>query len=156
VQAEPVKVVFELEQDEDNWPPVSAESAWATPLGSDEYRLENVPWFARGYAFGDIVAAEPDVDGIPQVRRQVSWSGRYTVRVIPLGGDDDGQVQAIIDDFVLLGADCEGALPSFSLVALDIPPTARVAEIKALLVEGEGEGRWGYEEGCVDDRWRRL
>jgi hypothetical protein len=92
-----------------------------------------------------------------RVREQLVWSGRYTVRVIPFGDESaEAQLQAVIEEFASLGAECEGALPSFTLIALDIPPTARVAEIKALLIEGETAGRWGYEEGCIDDRWSAL
>jgi len=47
-------------------------------------------------------------------------------------------------------------LPTFKLVALDIPPTASLSEIEALPVEGEAEGRWSYEEGCIDDAWSAL
>ena len=105
---------------------------WATPLGEDRYRLDNVPWFARGFAYGDVVAAEPDHEGVLRVREQLVWSGRYTVRVIPFGDESaEAQLQAVIEEFASLGADCEGALPSFTLIALDIPPTARVAEIKS-------------------------
>ena len=39
------------------------------------------------------------------------------------------------------------------ILALDVPPTAALAEIKALLRDGEREGRWGWEEGCIDERW---
>ncbi len=105
---------------------------WATPLGEDRYRLDNVPWFARAFAYGDVVAAEPDHEGVLRVREQLVWSGRYTVRVIPFGDESaEAQLQAVIEEFASLGADCEGALPSFTLIALDIPPTARVAEIKS-------------------------
>jgi hypothetical protein len=150
------RVVFDLEP-EDDWPPVEREGLWAEPLGEDEYRLDNVPWFARGVASGDRVLAQPDADGVLKVRERLEWSGRYTIRVIPCGsGTAERQVQEVIDTFSVLGAECEGALPSFRVIALDIPPTARLSDIKALLIEGEADGRWGYEEGCVDEAWKRL
>ena len=150
------KVVFDLDR-EDDWPPVDREGVWAQPLGEGEYRLDNVPWFALGVAYGDRVLAQPDADGVLRVRERLEWSGRYTIRVIPLGdGRSETQVQDVIDAFAALGVDCEGALPAYKLVALDIPPTARLGAVKALLVEGEATGQWAYEEGCVDDRWRRL
>jgi hypothetical protein len=152
-----VKVAFTLEQEDENWPPVATESIWAVPLGGDEYRLDNVPWFAVGVACGDVVRAVTDDDGVLRVLETVKWSGRYTVRVIPLGdGDADEQLGEIGGLFATLGAEYEGALPSFRLIALDIPRTARIEEIKALLIEGEAAGWWGYEEGCVDDAWTSL
>jgi hypothetical protein len=150
-----VKVCFELER-EDDWPPVRTENLWARPVG-DGYELENIPWFARGVALGDRVRAERDGEGVLTVREKIAWSGRYTIRLIPTGdGPAREQIQEIVAAFSLLGADCEGGLPGFRIVALNVPPTARLSEIKALLREGEADGRWGWEEGCVDDRWLEL
>jgi Domain of unknown function (DUF4265) len=152
-----VKLRFRLEQDEDGWPPVASEGVWARSLPSGEYELDNVPWFARNFAFGDRVRAEEDEEGVLWIRERTAWSGRYTVRVIPLAaGPLEGDLQKVIDLFVPLGADCEGALPSYRIVALDLPPEARLAEIKELLRRGTHEGWWEYEEGCIDERWTAL
>jgi hypothetical protein len=157
ISLERVKVRFQLERNSDRWPPVESEGVWAKPCGGAEYELDNVPWFARGVAFGDRVRADPDQDGVLWVTERLAWSGRYTVRVIPLGDSaSKSQLREIIDAFVPLGAECEGGLPAFKIVALDIPPDARLAEIKAILRRGEADGRWGYEEGCIDDRWSAL
>lgn len=150
-----VKVRFRLDRQDQDWPPVESEGVWATPSGAAEYRLDNVPWFVRGVAFGDLVRATPDEDGVLWVDGPVQWSGRYTIRVIPLGeGTSEDECQAIIDAFQPLGAECEGGLPAFKIVALDIPPTASVAEIKTLLDDGQADGRWAYDEGCIDSRWQ--
>src|SRR4051794_5497288 len=150
-----VRVRFRLQRGSDGWPPVESEGVWARHCGGREYELDNVPWFAQGVAFGDRVLAEADDDGVLWVQERLSWSGRYTIRVIPLGDEAASeQLRSIVDLFAPLGAECEGALPVFKLVALDIPPTARLAEIKSLLAAGEADGRWGYEEGRIDPRWR--
>ena len=65
-------------------------------------------------------------------------------------------LEDVVREFSSFGVECEGALPAFRLVALDIPPTADIAAIKALLAAGESDERWGYDEGCIDDRWRGL
>lgn len=134
---------------------MGSERLWARPAGDDEYVLENVPWFVRGYACGDRVRAAADDDGVLWVSERVAWSGRYTVRVVPFGsGALEGSHQAVIDRMASLGVDCEGAEPAYNIVALDIPPNAELRTIKALLQRGEG---WcGYEEGCIDDRWATL
>jgi hypothetical protein len=150
-----VKVIFDLEPEDEEWPPVSREGVWARPLSADQYELDNVPWFARGVSYGDRVRAVPDEDGVLVVRERVEWSGRYTVRVVPLGDSQaEEQVREVIEEFSALGVDCEGALPSYKLVALDIPWDADISRVKALLTAGEAQGRWGFEEGCIDDRWR--
>ena len=105
----------------------------------------------------DIVRTAPGGDGEPVARQQVEWSGRYTVRVIPLGDSPDRDaVDEVVQQFAALGAECEGALPVHRLVALDIPPTADLTRINELLISGEAAEKWGYDEGCVDDRWRDL
>lgn len=43
-----------------------------------------------------------------------------------------------------------------NIVALDIGPDAPLALIKSLLAEGEADGRWYYEEGCVTEQWQRV
>jgi len=62
---------------------IGGESLWATPLGSDLYRIENVPFFAYGLNFLDIVLATPDSDQLkPEIRRLVTPSGHKTYRII--------------------------------------------------------------------------
>jgi hypothetical protein len=39
---------------------------------------------------------------------------------------------------------------------LTIAPDLELERIKALLVEGEQRGWWGYEEGCVGGGWIDL
>ena len=155
-EAADAKVWFELAP-EGGWPPAASESLWARSIAPDLYELRNVPWFALGYAFGDVVRTAVGEQGEPIVVQQVKWSGRYTVRVIPLGDlPDRDAVMDVIKQFSALGAECESALPAHRIVALDIPPTAERARIKQFLVDGEIGGRWGYDEGCVDDVWREL
>jgi hypothetical protein len=152
-----VRVRFRLEREDDGWPPVESEGVWAIPCGADEYRLDNVPWFARGVAYGDLVRAVADEHDVLWVESTLRWSGRYTIRVIPLGdGPAQAECEGIIGTFLPLGVECENGLPSFKIVALDIPPTAHLPEIKRLLNDGEADGRWGYEEGCIDSRWKSL
>jgi hypothetical protein len=57
-----VKVHFRLEIEND-WPPASVESLWAVDQDDGTARLDNIPWFVRGIACGDIVTTEPDDEG---------------------------------------------------------------------------------------------
>ena len=152
-----VHVVFPLEVDADGWPPVGGERVWAYALGGDRYRLDNAPWFVRGIAEGDIVrAVAPDGASWPVFVERLEWGGNCTIRVIPLSsgplGDDQ---EAVLDLFVGLGAtgECAGTYP---IVALTIPPDADARAVKELLRQGEADGRWEYEEGCVSDTWLAL
>ncbi len=152
-----VRIVFELEVDDEGWPPVGAERVWAEPLGSDTYRVDNTPWFARDVAADDIVRAIPPDDGSwPVYVETVRRSGNSTIRVIPFeAGPLGGSLQAILDLFTPHGAYGEGA-GSHPVVALTLPPDADLRSTHALLREGKDGGWWDYEEACVDEAWIAL
>lgn len=67
----------------------------------------------------------------------------------------EGSLQAVLDLFTPHGADGEGA-DQYGIVALNVPPTADVAAVHALLFQGHAQGWWDIEEGCVDDAWLSL
>jgi hypothetical protein len=80
-------VVFELEVDEDGWPPVGGERVWAFDLGDDLYRIDNVPWFVRDLAVGDVVVAvPPGPENHPVFRRIHTRSEHLTIRIICFRG----------------------------------------------------------------------
>lgn len=61
---------------------IGGESMWATPMGNDLFLIENVPFYAYGLNFHDIVRATPDSDDqIPEIRELVQSSGHRTFRV---------------------------------------------------------------------------
>jgi Domain of unknown function (DUF4265) len=55
-----VKVAFDLSGT--GWE-IPVETLNAENLGNGTYRLVNVPFYARGFAYGDIVRAKPDTIG---------------------------------------------------------------------------------------------
>jgi len=84
----------------------------------------------------------------------VRWSGNCTIRVIPLrDGPLAGSQQAVLDVFVPLGAAGEGFGSGLDIVALTIPPDADLAGIKRILQQGQADGSWGCEEGCISGEW---
>jgi hypothetical protein len=151
-----VKVRFALEPD-DGWPPVGSEGMWAQPLGNGRFRIDNTPWFVRDLASGDVVEATFDSDGVLWAGARIEFSGRLTVRVIPFrAGPLGGDLQAVLDAFAELGVSGEGALPAYAIVALDIPPDSDHGAIIDLLLRGQDDGSWDFEEGCVTDAWIDL
>lgn len=149
-----VKVRFRLEQDEDGYPPAESEGLWAVPLGDDAYRVDNTPWFAQDVAADDVFLAEPDSEGRLWAIERLRWSGNCTIRVIPLpDGPLAGSQQAVLDVFVRLGAEGEGYGSGLNIVALTVPPDADLAAVKRTLQQGEADGSWAYEEGCISGEW---
>ena len=153
-QGDLVKVQFRREIDEDGWPGVASEGLWGRLLPDGLVRLENNPWFVRGIANGDTVRTEIGEDGLRHFAELVEWSGYCVVRVIPWRkGPLAGDRQAVLDLFAAFGITGEGTERPVNIVSLEIPPDADFAAIKRLLVEGERDGRWAYEEGCIGDDW---
>jgi hypothetical protein len=107
------------------------ETPWAVTLGSNLYRLSNVPFYAYGVSLDDIVEAAvgPD-DPRPHFSRVVEKSGNRTVRVVA----DDGTsavAQEVLDSLARLGCDWEGATPTY--ICINIPPAAILDEVVAFL-----------------------
>ncbi|MCT9928969.1 DUF4265 domain-containing protein [Planotetraspora sp. A-T 1434] len=156
--AEPtdVHVVFDLPQDEDGWPPARSERLWAIPVTPGQVMLDSIPFFVRGSALGDVVVTEVDAEGVVWVTETVEFSGNCTIRVIPFAeGELADDRQAVLDAFAPLGVEGEG-IEQFGLVALNVPPSADVAGAKRLLLRGQADGWWDYEEGCVTEAWQAL
>jgi len=82
------------------------------------------------------------------------WSGHCTIRVNPFrAGPLGGSGQRVLDAFAPLGVTGEG-IEQFGIVALDVAPGADIAAVQRVLRDGERDGWWEYEEGCVGDAWR--
>ena len=148
-----MKVHFRLEI-EDNWPPASVESLWAVDQGDDTARLDNIPWFVRGIACGDIVATESDEEGVRWAGEVVRRSENCTIRLIVFRDDGSAAArQSVINAFRELGVSGEG-IEKFGMVALDIPHTADLAKVQRLLNHGVAKEWWHMEEGCITAQWR--
>ncbi|MBF6456499.1 DUF4265 domain-containing protein [Nocardia cyriacigeorgica] len=149
-----VKVHFRMDIDEQGWPPASIESLWAIDLGDGTVRLDNTPWFVRGIARGDIIAVQPDDDGLLWAGDVVQPSDNCTFRLIVL--KDDGSAaarQSVLDIFHRLGTTGEG-IERFRMVALEVPAHADLPKVRELLEHGAEQSWWHWEEGCVTAAWR--
>lgn len=148
-----VKVIFELPSDGEGWPPAASESLWAVPVDPGIVRLANTPFFVRGVASGDVLRVRRDADGQLRAGERLEWSGHCTIRVIPFrNGPLAGSLQRVLDAFAPLGVTGEG-IRQFGIVALNVPPGADIAAVKRVLRDGEDDGAWEYEEGCIGDEW---
>ncbi len=141
-----VKMLIRLEQDEDGYPPTTEESLWVIPLGQGLFQVDNTPFFAWELALGDVVEAAPE-EGVWRFKQVVRRSGHATLRLILY---EVAEVPAVIEQFTQLGCSSERShIPG--LIALDVPPSTPWADVKRLLIEGEANERWGYEEACLPD-----
>lgn len=138
------RIDIRLDVDAEGYPPFGVETLWAIELGQDQYRLDNIPFFAVGVSLGDIVVA-PLADGRPTFSIVRQRGGHATLRVVVFETEAVSGVRAMLAG---LGASTElSHLPR--LISVDVPPEASLDEIRRVLAEGESVGRWTYEEADV-------
>ena len=136
-----VKVFFEWKDDDT----LRSESLWAEGLDVDHFRLDNVPFFVYGVSYNDIVTTIIKEDNF--FFKDVSERGGHsTLRVFFLSQDSNHQ-QELIENINTLGGTIERA--SASHIAIDIPKNVKIEPIIDLLIMGEKEGLWEYEEGYI-------
>ncbi len=139
-----VKLIVALEQDEDGYPPAGAESLWTVEVEPGLFKVDNVPFFALGIAVGDIVSATHDAEGY-HFKEVVRPSGHSTFRVVVF---DASEVPALRTLLTKMGCSTElSHLPR--LIAVDVPPSVSLDELRQFLDSGRVQERWDYEEACL-------
>jgi len=140
-----VKIAFELQQDKDGYPPDRWETLWASPMPqSEQYCIDNIPFYVKGVSSGDVVTAELR-DGQLQFTKLVRPSKNSVFRLYVTNQSD---VQSARDSFRELGCESEQSnIPK--LFAVEIPGNAAIEPIAALMDRGAEEGRWEYEQGVL-------
>ena len=132
------------------WFPQDTEGLWATRLGADIARVDNVPFLQDGVAQGDVVRFQTDAEGRYWASGRVSASGNCTIRVVPVPsgplGRSPREVHRRLADFGLGG---EVFSDKFPMVAFDVPSNTDFAALKELLVRGRDDGWWHFEVGSA-------
>lgn len=129
----------------DAWHGYSVETLWATRLESGFHRLENTPFFAMGLSFGDIVETRLS-DGVTSFVKTIRAAGRSTYRIIPTETGDQARFQRFWAPLAAAGCSYEQGDFGYQLYAVDVPATADIHHVFALLENGEAHGVWGFEE----------
>jgi len=130
------------------------ESMWARPIEGELFAIANLPFFAFGLNFGDIVVA-PLVGGVREVRAVMRPSGHQTLRLSFGAHVDDGMQREHLKAVEALGGSYERG--TASLVAIDVPPSAPHDVIVALLDRLQASGELDFETcearrlGAFDD-----
>ncbi len=146
------RVMFPLERDRDGYPPVENEVLWAKETGPATFRLDNIPFYARGVSCGDVVAAESLDRGPLRFRAVVEPSLHSTIRVfLPEDSPDHRPLHERTADLrgklKALGCDTEANRPGF--FAIDVPPSVKLSAVRAILAPGSEAGFWDYEEATL-------
>lgn len=120
------------------------ESVWAHKV-DDGFAINNIPFYARDIALGDIVKATPDETGALWFGGIMRASGHSTVRLWFARPEDVASVRA-----QLRTMRCPSELSELPrLVAVDIPEDVPYEEVKRFLERGEADEIFEYEEACL-------
>ncbi len=119
------------------------ESVWATKIG-DYYRIDNIPFFAKNIAPGDIIAVEED-EGQFYFDSLVEASGNSVIRIVLYNEKD---IARITRELELMGCNWEGSHLS-RLISVEIPKEIPYNKIKEYLERERLKNVFDYQEACL-------
>ena len=125
------------------WHGSATERLWASPIGSNRYRLENTPFCAFGVSWQDVVLAKPKGPNLVFVE-VLQRGGHSTYRLLPVTTWDEN-FDRYWAPLAAAGCPYEGG-PS-RLRAVDVPAEANLHEVYKALQAGEATGVWSFKEG---------
>jgi len=119
------------------------ESLWSEKIG-DLFKVDNIPFFAKNIAVGDIIKVEYDEeDKSYYFDELVEASGNSVIRIVPL---DKSISDEIGKELLSLGCDWE-SLENGNLIAVHVPKEVPYEKVKSYL--DEGSERVDYQEACL-------
>lgn len=136
-----VKVRFNLQGD-----PVSGESLWAEHIEGELYRLLNVPFYAKGYAEGDIVRCIKR-DSWYEVTTVEQHSGNGTVRIYFATTSASLKAQHVLNELVSVGCTYEQATPNFVAVSVPVNIEVTFSQLSSFLNSMSDDVVIGWEVG---------
>lgn len=139
-----VKIRFELDIDEDGWPPIKVETLHAKPLDDGTFEIANTPFFIGGTAFGDVVEARASGDGRLEFAACVKESNYRAISIILFSPD---MRQLLIDE--LQGKECiieYGEFSGMKMLAIAIPHTTDYVPIQEFFDAHENGEKLSYAE----------
>lgn len=120
------------------------ETMW-TIARDDGYEIDNIPFYVTELALGDVVSAEPDIDGVLWYSKLVRPSGHSTIQILFASEEDVGPVR---EELRRMGCASEGS-DFRRLIAVDVPSSVPYDAVKAFLERGERAGTFEYQEACL-------
>lgn len=139
------KMLFGLTQDDDGYPPVSAEGIWVEPTSLGNFRIENVPFYVRDLSCDDIVSGKFDDEGTLHFKGLVTPSGNSTFRVIV---HDINRLDIVRSEIIARGAATEVDRRQH-LIAIDVPSAVHIEPLLNYLIVLRDEGIADFEEGAL-------
>ena len=126
-----VELLFQLQQDEDGWPPVAVEGLWCEAVGS-LYRVQTCPLFVKGISVGDLIdvqcADEHEVEAFTVSKP----SDNTTVWIIFL---DPDVIEKSLQQLRSVGCNTTGPLEGWTtkLCSVDVPAGVEMSVVDAIV-----------------------
>lgn len=136
-----VKVRLDLEDGD----PLSGETLWAEQVADNLFRLDNVPFYAYGFALDDVVRCTQSEDSW-QVQRLETDSGNGTIRIL-FGDQREHETDSVIGELESVGCIVERAWARY--IAVSVPPTVQVpfSQLSRYLNSFDNDTVVGWEIG---------
>lgn len=134
-----------------DWHDYSAETLWATPIGNNEYILDNSPLFANELSYMDTIYAETENENdFPEFKYVTKRGGHSTYRVILENTTTLEKFNEYIKSLNDIGCTFEGFKER--QYALDVPPETDINKAFELLQIGENDVVWFFESSHIGHR----
>ena len=119
------------------------ENLWASNTGTC-YRIENIPFFTPGIAYGDIISVT-DKEGDLHYESTIESSGHSTIQMVFTHEEDIPEAMLELEK---MGCIWE-ASHSRLLVAVDVPFDVQYPTVLQFLEQGEESAKWTFKEACI-------
>jgi hypothetical protein len=139
-----VKVYFELEPDENGYPPAETEFLWCIPTEHGTYVVDNIPFFVRDISLEDEVSARK-VGKLFHFLDIVKKSRNSTVHVLMKKIEKTPYIRERLESS---GCSTE-LMDELSLIAVSMPSDSNIAEALAFLDDEAEKSNIGIEESSV-------
>jgi hypothetical protein len=152
-----VKVLFDVDPEEDWDGAGGPETVWAEPIEgkeSEHFRIMNSPFHVKGVSFLDVVKASfiAGSNLVFNFEAVVQRGGHSTFMLLMV--PDDSRNEAYWNMLERMGCSYESGtidsdVGSRLLYSVDVPPSADINDVHEMLERGETDKVWIFYEGFV-------
>jgi len=125
---------------------IAEETVWAKPVGNN-YKIDNIPFYAPNLALNDIISVEND-DGTLYFDDLVKPSGHSTIQIIFF---KETEIKRVLKNIEKMGCKWEGMenKPYFSV---DIPPSIEYGQVRSILDIEFNNKNLDFKEACLSEK----